>query len=175
MLPHRFHIGRGETGHADAVADEAADHGGIEHVRRAERAEQERPAIAEARPRLRPQAENAHDVVLAGIGQMNAFEALPDIHRAFAAQRMVARMHFGDHRAGHAARGIVLGPEPLAPALVRAIFENGEAVPNDGFAVPQDRHLARRGLEAVLLLGAFPLFAEHRHGDLLEGEDLGFR
>ncbi len=79
-------------------------------------------------------------------------------------------MHFGHHRAGHAARDIVLGPEPLAPDLVGQIFENGEAIPHHHIAIPQDRHLAARRLKFAPFAYRFPFVAVERNGDLFEGE-----
>ena len=80
-------------------------------------------------------------------------------------------MHFRHHGTGHAARGIVTGPEAIPPDAVGQIFQNRQTVPDDHIAIPQDRHLAARGREiALLALGLFPILAIDVDGQLLEME-----
>ncbi len=77
-------------------------------------------------------------------------------------------MHLRGHRAGHAARAVLLRPETGRVGFLRQPFDDGDRVPDHGIAVPQDRHLAGGRREFVALAALVPIRIEHRDGDLLE-------
>ena len=79
-------------------------------------------------------------------------------------------MHFRRHGTRHAARDRVLGPITVTPDLVGEIIDDREAVPNDGFSIPQDWHLARRWCKICLTLALFPVRRKQRHDDLFKME-----
>ena len=121
------------------------------------------------RARLRPERQDADDVGHRVLAHFGAFHPAADVHRQLAAQREVAGMHFRHHRPGHGARIVRLGPETVAPHLVGQVFDDGDAVPHHGVAVPQHRHLAvRRGDLADGLLLLVPVVAIDGNLEFLE-------
>ncbi len=77
-------------------------------------------------------------------------------------------MHLGRHRARDRPGGLFLGPIEAAPVTVGEELDDGEAVPDDAVAVPQDRNLAERRRELAAFAAFLPVGVEHRHDELLE-------
>ncbi|PAV74846.1 hypothetical protein WR25_20149 [Diploscapter pachys] len=170
VLDDRVDIGGGEARDGELVGNDARADGGEHDVRRTEVAEQEGAVAAEAGAGLRPQFHDAleiyDDVLVGALGR----EDLADVHRVLAPQCDEARVHFRRHRAGHGACRVIGGPEAIAPDLVGEIVDDGETVPHHRVAIPQDRHLARRGREFGAFAAAIPFGVVQRHDDLFEGE-----
>ena len=162
MRHHGVDIALGKAGQGEAIGHKARDHGRQHDVRRAKGPEQIGPLLSKAGAGLRPVLQDA-DRIGAGLGgDGDIFKFLARVHRAFAAERHVAAVHFGTERPRHAARDIVLGPIPVAAHLVRQIIDNCQTVPNDGIVIPQDRNLARRWCQIVFALALFPIVIEQR-------------
>ena len=133
QLHHCNHVITRRRSDFDRVSVKAPHHWRVHRVRRAERAEKERPIFTESFPALAPNGLNSRRVRRRACIERTANDSARDIHRQLASQRRKSAVHLGSDSARVGARarlGTATAPRPeISPPNIRG----WRAIPKRGF------------------------------------------